>query len=170
MKGMRGNASSAGGAVGFTLVEVMVVVTIISVLAMLAVPALKRAQVEAQTAVVVSDFRTFAAAFQTYAQETGEWPPEAGQGVVPTGMAGRLNETAWTRTTPLGGKYNWEQNQRHRGVRYAAAISIKATRSAPLPFNVNQLREIDRTIDDGNLSTGRFIRGAGNVPLFIIQP
>jgi len=153
----------------FTLVEVMIVVTIISVLAMFAVPTLERIQTKAKTAAVVSDFRVFAAAFQAYVQETGDWPPEAKQGVVPTGMASHLNVTAWTRTTPMGGKYNWDKDQLHRGVRYAAAISIKKTAAAPLVLDVDQLRDIDRTIDDGDLLTGQFIRGAGNQPLFILQ-
>ena len=50
---------------GFTLVEVMVVVLIISVLAMLSVPAVERVKRRAKTAVVVGDFRTFAAAFES---------------------------------------------------------------------------------------------------------
>jgi prepilin-type N-terminal cleavage/methylation domain-containing protein len=155
---------------GFALVEIMMVVAIISLLAALAVPSLERIQTEARATVIVSDLRVFAAAFQAYAQETGDWPAEVKQGIVPAEMTGRLSESAWLRTTPMGGKYNWERNQLHRGVRYAAAISIKKTKKAPLPLDVNQLLDIDCKIDDGDLLTGQFQRGSGNVPLFVIQP
>ncbi|MSU66466.1 MAG: hypothetical protein EXS38_10265 [Opitutus sp.] len=96
--------------------------------------------------------------------------PETGPGVLPTTIKTRLKAVAWTRTTPLGGKYNWEYNQLHRGVRYRAAITIKATASAPLPLDWNQLTDSDQAFDDGNLLTGSFQFGTGNVPLFIIQP
>lgn len=155
---------------GFSLVEVMIVILIISLLAMLAVPAVQRSQRKGRAAAVVNDFRVFAAEFEHYAQETGGWPAESAAGAIPTGMAGRLNATAWQRLTPVGGKYNWERDRRHRGVRYAAAISINAVAGAPLPIDLPQFREIDQAIDDGNLNTGNFRRGASNVPLFIIQP
>jgi len=164
----RTDGRRAGG--GFALVEIMMVAAIISLLATLAVPSLEKIQTEARTTVIVSDLRVFAAAFQAYAQETGDWPAEVKQGIVPAEMAGRLSESAWMRTTPMGGKYNWERNQLHRGVRYAAAISIKKTKKAPLPLDVNQLLDIDRKIDDGDLLTGQFQIGSGNVPLFVIQP
>jgi prepilin-type N-terminal cleavage/methylation domain-containing protein len=62
---------------GFTLIEIMVVVVIISVLAAVAVPALQKVQRKAKTTTIVNDFRVFTAAFDSYAQEMGAWPPEA---------------------------------------------------------------------------------------------
>jgi prepilin-type N-terminal cleavage/methylation domain-containing protein len=156
---------------GFTLVELMVVVLLISVLTMLAVPGIKRVQTRAKTAVIVSDLRTFAAAFDTYAQENGSWPAETAAGVLPVEMTGHLNETAWLRTTPMGGKYNWENKQLHFGVRNQAAIAISATASAPLVLDVNQLYDIERELDGNNdLLTGTFRIGSGLNPLFIVQP
>jgi len=154
----------------FTLVEVMVVVLIISLLASLALPAFLRMRRKARTAAIVNDFRTFAAAFEAYAQETGKWPPEAGVGRVPTGMTDRLGKTAWLRQTPMGGRYNWEYNRRHYGVRYAAAISIAGTTASPLRTDLEQMTDIDRQIDNGDLLSGSFRVGTGLVPLFIIQP
>ena len=149
----------------------MVVVLIISVLAMLAVPAAARIKLHAKTTVIVNDFRVFGAAFEAYAQEFGTWPPEAAAGVVPTGMDGRLNAAAWMRTTPMGGKYNWENNQLHFGVRYPAAIAISATADAPLPLDVAQLTDLNRTIDnDNNWLGGSFHLGSSLNPLFIVQP
>ena len=144
-------------------------VLIISILSMLAIPTVRRVRLKARTAAVVNDFRVFAAAFETTAHETGSWPAEAAAGVVPAGMETSLKIDAWTRTTPMGGKYNWENNQLHFGMRYRAAIAITATADAPLPLDVNQLLDIDRTIDDGNLLNGNFRLGNGFCPLFVIQ-
>ena len=163
-------ARSSPGRGGFALVELMVVVTIISLLAMVALPALARVQRRTKSTAVMNDFRVFASAFDNYAQELGRWPPETGPGILPSGMRTRLKAAAWTRTTPMGGKYNWEYNQLHRGIRYRAAITIKATAAASLSVDWNQLADLDRAFDDGNLLTGNFQIGTGNVPLFIIQP
>jgi type II secretory pathway pseudopilin PulG len=152
------------------LVEVMVVVLIISLLVTIAVPGIARVKRRAKTAVLVGDFRTFAGAFDSYAQEFGTWPPETAAGVMPAGMAGRLNETAWLRVTPMGGKYNWENDQLHFGVRYRAAIAISATIDAPLPLDVVQLTDLETAIDDGNFFSGQFRLGSSLNPLFIIQP
>ena len=44
--------------------------------------------------------RTFATAFETYAQEKGNWPSEVEAGITPPEMTDRLNNTAWARITP----------------------------------------------------------------------
>jgi type II secretory pathway pseudopilin PulG len=148
----------------------MIVVFIISMLATLALPAVRRVRMRARSAAIANDFRTFAAAFDAYAQETGQWPADVAAGVMPAGMTDRLGSTAWQRQTPMGGRYNWEYNQLHFGVRYKAAISIAATAASPLPLDVNQLLDLERRLDDGNLLGGSFRIGTGLVPLFIIQP
>lgn len=156
---------------GFTLVEIMMVVLIISFLGMLAVPAVARIQRRAKSTAIVNDFRVFAAAFDAYAQEHGSWPAEAAAGVVPAGMSAYLNTTAWTRVTPMGGKYNWENNQLHFGTRYRAAIAISAAAGAPLVLDAPQLLDLEKAIDDdGNLLAGNFHLGTGLIPLFIVQP
>ena len=153
---------------GFSIVEIMVALAIVSILVSLAIPQVKKYQVAAGAAVVVSDLRTFAAAFEAYAQEKGSFPAEANAGVLPPEMAGRLSSSGWLRVTPIGGQYNWENGQMHRGVRYRAAISISETESAPLAVHAERLREIDRLIDDGNLDTGNFRTGVSHDALYII--
>lgn len=157
------------GARGFTLVEILVVVVIISLLAMMAIPAIQMIQRRARSSAVNNDFRVFATAFETYAHETGSFPPECAAGVVPTGMETALKTDAWLRITPIGGHYNWESNQQHNGNRYKAAIAITGTADAPLPLDVNQLLDIDKAIDDGNLYTGNFFLGAGLNPVYVIE-
>jgi type II secretory pathway pseudopilin PulG len=153
------------------LVEIMMVVLIISVLAMLSLPAFQRVRRKARTAAVANDFRVFGAAFDTYAHETGGWPPNSAAGVVPPLMAGRINAAAFTRTTPIGGKYNWEYNRTHVGVVYKAAISISGTAAAPLTFDLAQYTDIEKTFDPTlDWYAGTFHLGTGNIPLYIITP
>jgi prepilin-type N-terminal cleavage/methylation domain-containing protein len=157
---------------GFTLIEIMVVVVIISVLAAVSVPALQRVQRKAKTTTITNDFRVFAAAFDSYAQETGTWPAEAAAGVFPTGMDQRINRTAWLRKTPMGGQYNWENNQFNLFGTYKAAIVISATATAPLPLDVNMLYDLEHTIDSPTTLDwvgGSFRIGMGIVPLYLIQ-
>lgn len=155
---------------GFSLVEVMVVVMIISMLAALGVPAIIRVKTKAKVSVIVSDLRVFASAFDAHAQESGGWPAEVDAGVFPAGLAGRLNDVSWQRKTPIGGKYNWENDQLHGGIRPRAAIAISDTDDAPLIEDGDLWLEIDRALDDGNLSTGNFRIGANSEPVYIILP
>lgn len=165
---LRRRAGARRFTAGFSIVEIMVALTIVSLLITLAVPQLKKYQVAAGATVVVSDLRTFATAFETYAQEKGSFPAEVEAGVMPPEMADRLGASGWLRVTPIGGHYNWENNQKHGGVRYRAAISISETATAPLEVHEERLREIDRLIDDGNLSTGNFRTGVNHDALYII--
>jgi type II secretory pathway pseudopilin PulG len=134
------------------------------------VPRLTTTKNQSMATAVANDLRTFAAAFDTYAQEKGGWPAEVDAGVLPPEMTDRLNNQAWLRQTPIGGQYNWDNNQMHYGVRYQAVIQISDTASAPLPEDVEMWEAIDKVIDDGNLSTGNFRLGANNEPIFIISP
>ena len=150
----------------------MVVVAIISVLATISVPALQRVQRKTKTVSIANDFRVFAAAFDTYAQEMGTWPAEVAAGVFPPGMDQRINATQWLRKTPMGGQYNWENNQFNLFGTHPAAIAISATVSAPLPFDANMLYDLEHTIDSPSAlgwNTGSFQLGAALVPLFVIQ-
>jgi prepilin-type N-terminal cleavage/methylation domain-containing protein len=154
----------------FSLTEIMVVLTIISLLAALSLPTIKAVKRRTVATAIGNDLRTFAAAFDTYVHETGSWPAETAAGVLPPEMANRLYAQAWTRTTPLGGQYNWDQNQMHASKRYQAAIAISATAASPFIQDADLLEAVDRIIDDGNLATGKFFIGADDEPVYIIAP
>lgn len=158
------------GGGGFTLVEIMVVLLILSLLIALAIPAVSRMQRKGRSAAIANDFRVFATAFSGYAQETGGWPKEVGAGKMPAGMADRLRKSNWLQKTPIGGQYNWEYNRKHGGKRILAAITISATKTAPLVVSEPQLLDLDRMIDDGDLYEGNLILGAGDIPVFVIEP
>jgi len=164
----RARRTAAARSAGFTLVEIMVVVMIISMLVALLVPTVAKVKRRSQTSALANDLRVFASAFEAYAQEAGNWAAEVDVGVFPTEMQSRLNETSWQRVTPIGGHYNWDNNQMHRGTRYRAVIAINSTSSAPLVQDVDLWEAVDRLIDDGNLTTGNFQLGADDEPIFIV--
>lgn len=157
-------------AAAFTLVELSVVVAIISVLVAIAVPTTKNLVFRARSSAVQNDLRVFAAAFQAYAQEKGDWPPGTGvPGAFPAGMEGLLGATNWQRTTPIGGNYTWDPNSLHQGTRYRGVIVISTTENNPVTSDRMQLLDIDRMMDDGNLDSGNFLLGYRNYPIFVIE-
>ncbi len=155
---------------GFTIIEIMVTLGILSILIASVVPRITGTKRQALAAAVVNDLRTFAAAFDTYAQEKGGFPPEVDAGVLPPEMADRISNTVWLRQTPIGGQYNWDNNQLHGGTHYRAVIQICETATASLPQDLDLWEAIDRMVDDGNLATGNFRLGANDEPIFIISP
>ncbi len=163
-------------AAGVGLVELMVVVTIISMIMLAAVPTYNRIQRKARASAVVNDFRVFAAVFQAHAHETGSWPAEAAVGDVPLGMTeAELKSESWQKITPMGGQFNWEFNQVHPGGtspggRWRAAIAITDSATSPVILDQALLLEIDRALDDGDLTTGSFRLGGDGGPLFILEP
>ncbi len=155
---------------GFSLIELMVAMTILSILFLIAVPTYQRLQRKAKTAAIVTDLRVFATALQAHAHDAGSWPAEVDAGVVPPGMTPEeLKYDDWTRTTPIGGKFDWEYNCNNVGGVYTAAIKISPTTDAPLVPDDDLFIAIDQTIDDGDLDTGNFRRGFGGDPIFIIE-
>jgi prepilin-type N-terminal cleavage/methylation domain-containing protein len=145
---------------GFTLVEIMIVVVILGLLASMAVGTIGRVRERTENTTVFNDLRTFASAFEQYSLELGSWPPDGDAGVVPPAMAGRINEAAWTRGTPGGGRYDWENG----GVGIRAGISLFGCN-----YSDDRLRRIDVLIDDGNLSTGKFRRIHDGRPVYVIE-
>ncbi len=145
-------------------------VLIIGVLAAAAVPALKQNAQNARSSTVMNDFRVFAAAFQAYAQEHGDWPAGGSPpGAFPPGMDGYLSRTNWARPSPIGGSYQFAVQSPQAGGRYAAVIIIASSRGNRVSSDARQLADIDTKLDDGNLSTGNFFLGYRNYPVFVLE-
>ncbi len=138
----------------------MVVVVIIGLLASIALPAIGRVRQAAQNSRFISDLRTFAQAFESYAAFNGAWPPNAGSGVVPTGMTDDFKEAAWISRNSLGGRWNWDRNL--NGI--SAGISTTNVTVSDV-----QMIAIDRAIDDGDLDAGLFRKFSGRFTA-ILEP
>jgi type II secretory pathway pseudopilin PulG len=153
------------------MVELMVVLTIISMLVTVIAPSYQRIQRKARASALVNDFRVYSAVFLSHAHEVGSWPAETPAGVVPSEVkSSEMKGDNWTRVTPIGGKFDWEYNQVHNGVRYRAAVAIADTVGAPLLVDLEMFKEMDRALDDGDLATGNFVLGFGNSPVLILEP
>jgi hypothetical protein len=84
-------------------------------------------------------------------------------------MEGYLSQTNWSRISPIGGYYQFATQSPQAGSRYAAVITISSARANPVTSDFNQLSDIDRKLDDGNLSTGNFFLGYRNYPVFVLE-
>jgi prepilin-type N-terminal cleavage/methylation domain-containing protein len=133
---------------GFSLVEIMIAMAIVADLAIIAIPAYDRARKTAQNGRFAADLQTISAAFQIYNVETQKYPPEAGVGIIPTGMDVYLRGVDWTRKNSLGGEWDWDFNQ---GYARAAINTVQ-----PMDANTIQMVELDNKIDNGVLATGQF--------------
>ncbi len=71
---------------GFSLAELVVVVLIVSILAAIAQPKLSDVLVKARAADAYSDIQVVRVAAFAFQADQNIWPPDASQGVVPTGM------------------------------------------------------------------------------------
>lgn len=155
----------------FTLVEIGVVVFIVGLVAALAVPQIKKMILAARSEATINDLRVFTQAFEHHLQEKGDWAPEqAIPGAYPVGMEGYLRQSNWEKRTPIGGYYNWERQIRHNGQRLQAAIAISSKDGEQVTTDRLQLEDIDRRLDDGDLTTGKFRLGYRNEPVLIIEP
>jgi prepilin-type N-terminal cleavage/methylation domain-containing protein len=134
---------------GFTMVEVMIVVAIIGLLAALAIPSISKARHNTQKNTFLNDLRVATDAFETYnINNRGKYPANRSPGILPPEMADYLARFSWTKTTPIGGSWDWDYNT---GGGVTAGISVRGG-----SWGDTDMQEIDDAIDDGNLTTGDF--------------
>src|SRR5690242_13137699 len=128
---------------GFTLVEIMIVVSIIALLTAIAVPSFQRARQRAQNAKLVNGLRIATDAFQMYATEHGDYPPDVNRATVPAGMDLYFGANFdFTKPTPIGGNWDWDYKQ----FNFTAGVSVVGSGVGDA-----RMSEIDATIDDGDL-------------------
>ena len=149
---------------GFSLVEIMIAVVIIGLLMMLAYPAFTKILRSASNARFISDVRVFSQSFENYSMETGLWPPNAGNGVVPLNMANSVRKTNWVAPTSVGGQWNWDAGSTAASFGFFAGVSVVNVTASDL-----QMIMIDKRIDDGDLNTGLFRKVSVNRFTYILQ-
>jgi len=137
----------------FTLVEIMVVVAIISLLAALAVPMFKKIKVSSENARLASDLRTFANLMDIFITETGAYPEDSSSGVIPRGLDQYVNPQQWAVEPSIGGVWDVEYNS------YNVISAVGVHRYT---VEEEQIQLFDQRFDDGNLSSGKFRKIAGD--------
>ena len=126
----------------------MIVVGIIALVAAIALPSFLRARQRAQNTKFINALRVASSAFDTYAIEHGNYPPDANRGIVPTGMDNYFDHTFdFTALTPIGGRWDWDKDV----FGFKAGLSVVDPNALQI-----QLQDIDKSWDDGNLITGHF--------------
>ena len=137
----------------------MVVVAIISLLAVIAVPAYAKVRGSSQNAAFIAELRTARGAFIQYCMEHGKYPPDVTPGIVPDGMSEYFGRFNWAAPTPIGGQWDWDYRQ------FGCVAGVSVYQPAVSP---EQMKQIDKTIDDGDLNTGTFqARSSGYI--FVIE-
>ena len=93
------------------MIELMIVVGVIALLAVLSLPAFLRARQRAQNTKFISALRVASGGFDTYAIETGSYPPDVNRGIVPPGMDTYFDHGFdFTALTPIGGRWDWDKD------------------------------------------------------------
>ncbi|MFT6100774.1 MAG: type IV pilus assembly protein PilA [Arenicella sp.] len=141
---------------GFTLLEPMIVVAIIGILASIAIPSYQNYKLRAKMSELAQQFGQMKNILTIHAQETGGYPD--GTHVIPP--SGVTMPDYWSKTTILGGNFNWEGPDQHA---YAGTAILGATASD------NDMTQFDRVIDDGDLSTGKFRPESNGRHVFILD-
>ena len=131
---------------GFTLVEIMIVVVIIGLLAAIAIPAFQKIRVSAQNSRFINDLRVFKDAVSQCVLETGNMDQGSSSGTVAAELQEYLNVENWEKGPKIGGDWDVEYNK--SGVTLAVGVH-----NPTIP--ADQIAQIDRSFDNGNVNTGK---------------
>ncbi len=137
----------------------MVVVVIIGFLASMALPAFAKVRRNARNGAFVNDLRQVRMAAENCIMELGTYPADGLPGSFPAELQAYLPSGVAERQSPIGGRWDWDFEQ----FGFKAGISIYQ----PLA-DVGQMGDIDRLVDDGDLSSGNF-RSRSNGYIYIIE-
>ena len=144
----------------FSLIELVIVVVIFAVIAAIALSRATQASRHAQAAGIAAHLRRLADAFELYHAEHGMWPPNTTKGEFPPQMSGRLRPSDFG-PTPAGGFIDWQNWE--GGCRPLGGVWIGVSMTSGHSFDPDLLRRIDAILDDGDLSTGQFVRHSMDV-------
>jgi prepilin-type N-terminal cleavage/methylation domain-containing protein len=141
------------GKKGFTLVEIMITVVIIGLLASFAIPHFYKARMNASFARFMNDVRVFASAVEQLYLESGVKPTDTGTGTIQDELAEYVRAGFFTRESPIGG--HWDVEADDSGIGLGVGVD-------GYTISRDELLELDKRFDDGNLQTGRLVEIVAN--------
>ncbi len=145
---------------GYTLVEVLATGAVVAIFAAVAVSQLRSRDMGPEVGQVAAEMKTFELAFLAYYSANSNWPPDSHRSV-PSGMENLIDEAHWSKETALGGHYYYE----------GPAGEILPGISILEPTSETEfLVQLDRVLDDGDLSKGRFRTDANGRPTLSLVP
>jgi len=148
---------------GFTLVEILIVVVILGILAAIVIPQFANATEDTRKTAFVTEMRIFTDAILRFEIDNGVLPIDGSSGVVPTGLENYLIAAKWENGTPIGGVWDNETDDlmgEGVGVDFNGS---GATRDAAY------MADIDRMVDDGDITTGGFRAFGANLYYTILR-
>jgi len=144
---------------GFTLVEIMIVVAIVGLLSAIAIPSIAKARKRTRISTMVNDMRIIYEAFGMYAMNNGTYP--AGWRDAPEPVTEYLARAKWNDRTPFGGRWLYFSAF---GTHLLVVDDINVDPGQNPITTIDEWKEADSMVDDGNLSTG-FFRLISNVQM-----
>lgn len=145
---------------GLVLAELMLFLLVLVLAVMLALTALGRVRRQARLEHFGTDLQSFAAVLEKIRAESGRWPETA------AAAGPRLHEAGWGEAPAFGGEYGWAPPN---GAGSPGRITLTAfSPHFPLALTRSDLLALDRRIDDGDLTTGRFRTGFNGWPVYLV--
>ncbi|MEN1682066.1 MAG: prepilin-type N-terminal cleavage/methylation domain-containing protein [Planctomycetota bacterium] len=130
----------------FSLVELVVVVLILGILAGVAAPKFLDNGDAASANATATQMLVIANAAELCFAQTGQWPANGGNGVMPPELAPYLPGDPFVKPCPIGGVYDWDFG--------VGAHTARVNIAGPTAER-STLEAIDELLDDGDLQTGR---------------
>ena len=155
---------------GFTMVELLIVISIIGILALIAIPNLQKLRSRSKAGVFITHLKAYENALFMYCQDTGHYPPETDAGNDPGFLTNVNSDAKWRgpymkksqfnpQNTSIGGVWDWdnfENNASFSKSYYTYGIAVHYGTSDTTALDTDAALFVDRLMDDGNLSTGKW--------------
>lgn len=133
---------------GFTLIELMMTVAIIGILASVAIPAYSDYTTRARLSETAVQLGHWSREIARWSAMEGGYPNDSHIVLPPEAAADlAIDNDTWLAETALGGNWNYEGPDQYP---YTGIAILGATEP------VRKIQMLDRILDDGNLTTGKF--------------